>query len=347
MGAHNTNLVSPNYAWLTVNRRCNFRCEWCYAQGAEFSKEQEMSLDEAIALTDILVGAGVIHLFVTGGEPTLWSPLIRFNVYCREIGLDTTLVTNAMRFGNDVFWERYIKDPNTFVGVSLKAGDRHQLIQTTKVHQFDMVTRGIARAMDHFQTGVGIVYNSYLADNLLDICRYAVDECHANSVKLDFCSPVFVEDQPLSSCVVQPSQLVSAILRDYPDMVKLSPELSFIMSIPFCFWPKSFIEELEAEDRIESVCHLVRREGIVVTTDGSVVMCNELFDYPIGRYLSDFSDSATFIELLNSAEVNGYYDGMSRYPSNKCQDCSWFEKCGGGCPLFWSIYDPEFYVQPI
>jgi radical SAM protein with 4Fe4S-binding SPASM domain len=146
---------------------------------------------------------------------------------------------------------------------------------------------------------------------------------------------------------MEPYQLVSGIIRDYPEIVKLTTELSFIMSIPFCFWPKSFIEELEAEDRIESVCHMVKREGIVVTSDGSLCMCNELFDYSIGRYGVDFTDAETLIDLLNEPVVNGYYDQMSRYPSNRCQECSWYNKCGGGCPLLWSVFDPEQYVQPV
>jgi radical SAM protein with 4Fe4S-binding SPASM domain len=347
MSASESAVVKPSYAWLTVNRNCNFRCEWCYAQGAYFDKGQEMTLKKAVELTDMLLAVGITHLFVTGGEPTLWSPLLKFNSHCHDIGLDNTIVTNAMHFGKDEFWERYIESPNTYVGVSLKAGNPKQLYETVKIRRFDLVTKGVRRAMDHFKSGVGIVYNSHLADNLVDICRFSVEECHAHSIKIDFCSPVFVENQPLAQCVMEPYQLVSGIIRDYPEIVKLTTELSFIMSIPFCFWPKSFIEELEAEDRIESVCHMVKREGIVVTSDGSLCMCNELFDYSIGRYGVDFTDAETLIDLLNEPVVNGYYDQMSRYPSNRCQECSWYNKCGGGCPLLWSVFDPEQYVQPV
>ena len=288
----------PLYAWLTVNRRCNFRCQWCYAQGAKFSKDQEMALDLAVKLTNILLEVGVNHLFVTGGEPTLWEPLFEFNAFCQRVGLKTTLVTNAMRFGDDQYWEQYLMSPNSYVGVSLKAGNADQLRKVAKVRNFEKVSRGINRAMEHFQSGVGIVYNEHYADCLVQMTEFAITACSAKSVKIDFCTPVFVEGQPVLSCVMNPQLLVSNIVRDFPTLEELtSGQLSFIMSIPFCLWPKDFILELKDQNLIESVCHLMRREGIVVGFDGSLYMCNELFDFPIGKYGVDFFDAEKRNEL--------------------------------------------------
>jgi radical SAM protein with 4Fe4S-binding SPASM domain len=241
-----------------------------------------------------------------------------------------------------------MEHPNTFVGVSIKAGNPKQLYATAKVRRFNTVTRGISRAMDYFQSGVGIVYNSYFADNLIDMAEYAISTCRAKTIKVDFCTPVFIDTKPSALCVVQPNQLVANIIRDYPRLEEItSGQLSFIMSIPFCFWPREFIQELKAKDRIESVCHLIKREGIVVGNDGSLYMCNELFDFPIGKYAEDFHDPDSLIEFLNKQEINEYYAEMSRYPSDRCQECSWYMDCGGGCPLQWSIYDPEQLVHPI
>lgn len=345
--AQSNHEIHPTVAWLTVNRRCNFRCKWCYAQGASFDKEEEMPLELAIDITRLLNTAGIRHFFVTGGEPSLWGPLTKFNTFCQEIGLETTLVTNGMRFGNDNFWREYLEHPNTFVGISLKAGNPSQLMETAKVRRFAAVTKGISRAMSHFQSGVGIVYNSYCTDNLLEMAQYGMS-CGARSVKIDFCTPVFVNGQPSAICVVEPRQMVANIMRDYLRLEEITEgNLAFIMSIPFCFWPKEFIQELKTKNRIESVCQLMKREGIVVGSDGSLYMCNELFDFPIGKYPEDFNSSDSLVEFLNSQEVNEYYAELSRYPSDRCQECSWYMDCGGGCPLHWSIYDPEQLVHPV
>ncbi len=337
----------PIVAWLTVNRRCNFRCIWCYAQGADFKKEKEMSLDLAMRITKILQSAGVQHLFVTGGEPTLWKHLFEFNDFCRRIGLETTLVTNGMRFGNDAFWWQYLEHPNSYVGVSIKAGNPVQLRETTKVRQFAAVTKGITRAMTHFHSGVGIVYNTYCSDNLIEMSEYALS-CGAKTVKLDFCTPVFMDNEPAAISLIEPSRIASNILRDYPRLEEITHgNLAFIMSVPFCIWPKELIQELKAKNRIESVCHLLRREGIVIGTDGSLFMCNELFDFPIGKYPENFESAESLIEFLSSQEINGYYEELSRYPSDRCQECTWYLDCGGGCPLQWSVYEPSNVVHPI
>lgn len=342
---HNKN--KPLVAWLTVNRRCNFRCVWCYAQGTKFSKEEEMPLSLAMAITRLLTAAGVRHLFITGGEPTLWQPLIKFNAFCHEIGLSTTIVTNAMRFGDDKYWNRYLEHPNTCVGVSLKASSPKELWGTAKVRRFGEVTKGITRAMNHFRSGVGIVYNTYCVDSMVEMSKYAMD-CGAQSVKIDFCTPVLIDGEPSPISVVDPSVMVPCILRDYPQLEDITGgNIAFIMSIPFCFWPKEFVQELKSKNRIESVCQLLRREGLVVGHDGSVFMCNELFDFPIGKYPNNFNTAESLIEFLNSDEIDGYYNELSRYPSDRCETCAWYQDCGGGCPLQWTFFSPERLIHPV
>lgn len=51
--------VKPKVGWLNVNRACNMRCEWCYAKGTEYSAGDEMSLDLAIRLVEMMRSTGV------------------------------------------------------------------------------------------------------------------------------------------------------------------------------------------------------------------------------------------------------------------------------------------------
>ena len=50
--------------WLTLNRGCNFRCEWCYAAESEYRTENEMSLPFALDLLEIARQLGVGRLFL-------------------------------------------------------------------------------------------------------------------------------------------------------------------------------------------------------------------------------------------------------------------------------------------
>ena len=44
--------------WLTLNRSCNLRCKWCYAQESEFKKELNMEYLCARDLINICIKLG-------------------------------------------------------------------------------------------------------------------------------------------------------------------------------------------------------------------------------------------------------------------------------------------------
>ena len=339
--------IKPKGAWLNVNRRCNFRCKWCYGQGTDFDAEKEMTLPFATEMAELLANAGVKKLIIIGGEPTLWEPLTEFNAICHSLGLETTVVTNALRFSDDAFWEKYIKSPSTVVNISLKAGSYEQLLEVAGVRCHESVEKALRRTLEHFDTGVGITYNSFYVNNLTEMAEFAM-KCGARFLKVDFCTPVFIEGEPSDTFVVEPHQTAANIVRDYPKLDEITGgRLGFEMSVPLCLWPEGFIAELKAKGQIGSVCSVVKREGIVISHDGQLLMCNELFDFPMGRYGVDFQDGDSSIRLLNSEEISGYYNQISRYPSNACQECLWYADCGGGCPLRWAVYQPEQIVKPI
>lgn len=71
-----------NGAWLTTNRSCNNRCEWCYAQNAIGN---EMDIDDAKKCVDVLKELKVKHIVLIGGEPTIYSHLIELLKYIKGI----------------------------------------------------------------------------------------------------------------------------------------------------------------------------------------------------------------------------------------------------------------------
>ena len=37
---------------------------------------------------------------------------------------------------------------------------------------------------------------------------------------------------------------------------------------------------------------------------------------------------------------------LGKYPSTKCRDDGcWGKECSGGCPIFWSKYDPQKEIK--
>ncbi|CCQ74238.1 radical SAM/SPASM domain-containing protein [Magnetospira sp. QH-2] len=340
--------VNPIGAWLTVNRACQLRCKWCYAEGTQYQGQDEMDLELAQDLTNILCDLRISPVRLIGGEPSLWRHLFDFNSFCRGVGIDTSLVTNSVNFGNDRFWEKYKANPCTNAGISVKAGNSEQFVDIVGVKQgvFGKVAVGIRRYVEEFgSVGVGITYNSLYKKNLGEIVGYAID-AGANSVKIDFCHPSFKDGAVISEYMEEPRELAKNIEEMYPSLHEITEgRLFFEMNVPFCIWSDGFIELLKSRKQIYSVCQLQKKNGLIFDTNGSVLLCNGLYEYPLGTYGHDFHDASSLLELMNNENSAQAYDRILAYPADACKDCSWWEECAGGCPMNWAVYDPESIVQ--
>ena len=122
--------------------------------------------------------------------------------------------------------------------------------------------------------------------------------------------------------------------------------MQFELNTPLCIWPREFIEELRVRGQVYNVCQVHHRKAIVFGTDGSLLVCNAWYDYPLGYYGTDFTDAASLVSHMNSDGVNAGYDVLRRAPCEACVDCKDYNECGGGCPLLWTVYDPQDIVQP-
>ena len=194
---------------------------------------------------------------------------------------------------------------------------------------------------------VSITYNVFYVDNLLELVKFAV-WCGAKTIKIDFCSVRFINNKVDSSFMVKPERLIKNILKDYPFLEEITEgNIVFEMMLPFCLWPVDFINKLKNEGKILSVCHVLKQKGIIFDEGGNLIICNALFDYPIGRYGTDFCDKISLLDWLNKPQIINYYNSLRRYPSLKCKSCSVYFECGGGCPLRWTIYKPDELVKPI
>ena len=67
------NSKKPSTVWLTLNRKCNNNCSWCYAQRAE---KEEMDFKKAKMCIGNLAALGIKNIVLIGGEPTIYPQII-------------------------------------------------------------------------------------------------------------------------------------------------------------------------------------------------------------------------------------------------------------------------------
>lgn len=328
--------------WLTVNRGCNFRCAWCYAAASEYQTKDEMSLSFALELLEVIKQLGVGRIFLIGGEPTLWPHLLDFNEAINAAGIKSTLVTNGYKFSDDRFWEEYQKHPNTHVGVSFKAFDSKSLASNAGARMFAGVTKGLRRISKYQPNGVAsFVYSRPYVSHFLDMVRYAVD-CGAFGVSANFCSPAIYSDHVDDRFMVDINTLVKEITSAYEEAHAITKgHLVFVMKHPLCIWPREFIRTLKERGQISTTCHLQHQSGGIFDTDGSLLICNSMLSFPVGKYGQDFRSAESLATFFQSERVRSFFARMRAYPSEKCADCEVFGECAGGCPLLWTVYQPD------
>lgn len=333
--------IVPTTAWLTVNRSCNFRCKWCYANGSVFDGRQALTMELALKLLKIIKEVGIRHITLIGGEPTLWKHLMDFNVKCREARVKSSLVTNAYRFSDDDFWGEYTKTPNDKLSVSLKAFDLESAKEFTGVGDFEAMKIGMRRAISRFNSGVSFLCNSFARGNLLSLARVA-HECGARNIAISPCTPSFSKEGIDTVGMLRLEELVASFTSEYEEINTLfAGKLTFAIKTPLCVWPRDFIEKLIKRGQLRTTCQLQHRSGIIFDPSGQVSACNSLANFPVGTIGENYDDAESLIQIFNSDSVVKVYNHMNSYPSQVCINCPDNCLCRGGCPLMWSVYDPQ------
>ena len=331
----------PTTAWFTVNRSCNFRCKWCYAKDAVFDSRQTLTMELALRLLKITKEVGIKRITLIGGEPTLWKHLLDFNAECRKIGIKSSLVTNGYRFSNDDFWGEYIKTPNDRISVSLKAFDDKSAMEFAGINNFEAMKIGLRRAIFYFNSGVSFLCNSFASGNLVSLAKIA-RECGAQTVAISPCTPSFSKDVVDTVGMLEPRELVASFVPEYKEINALfAGKLTFAIKTPLCIWPRDFIEKLIRRKQIRSTCQFQHRSGIIFDPTGQASACNSLANFPMGMIGEDYDNAESLIRVFNSDRVVRVYNHINSYPSEICVNCPINSLCHGGCPLMWSVYDPE------
>ena len=329
-------------SWLTVNRNCNFRCQWCYGEDTHYDPRDTMSLKTAKELVEIGMAAGVKHFNIIGGEPTMWPGLFEINRFCKGLGVTTGLITNAAKFGDDKYWERYQESPCDRISISVKSVAREQFKDVTKSKIYDKTMKGIGRAINFHKTGVTAVHNSLVGLDGLRQIAVTCRELGASSIIVNMCSPVITEDGVDQGFSIEQKQLVEDVMKIHPFLEDLYDGKAEIdIQLPLCLFPTSFIDEALAKGQLATVCHVFSRSGINHDINGDVMICNQLFNGVIAEKGADYHDGESLLSHLNQDSMIKDYKRLLRYPSKVCSGCRLKNDCRGGCLVNWMILDPS------
>lgn len=85
-------ITSPNKVDLLITTRCSFQCHHCFV-GKDIYPELEYT--QWINIIHELYNYGTREIVFSGGEPAIYPNLRELLICCKNIGIRTTLSTNA------------------------------------------------------------------------------------------------------------------------------------------------------------------------------------------------------------------------------------------------------------
>lgn len=271
--------IYPIYVEITPIGSCNHRCTFCSVDyiGYKSIKQDEKVLEERIREMSKL---GIRSIMFAGeGEPTLYKPLPNILDVCSEVGIDTSLTTNAVAM-NEKTIDNYLKNC-TWIKVSINAGTKesYSKIHQTKEEDFEKVVKNLTLAAKikkekNYSCTVGsqmllLPENKDTAINLAITMREAgVD---------------YLVIKPYTQSLYGTSRIYEGLT--YENMMDLEKELKKIETKNFkIVFRANTMKKLEEEKQPYDKCYSTPYFWSYIMADGSVYGCsaylgNEKFNY--------------------------------------------------------------------
>ncbi len=332
--------------WLTINRACNLSCRWCYAQ--ETNHKSDMDISTAKQLIDISIGNGVKNFKLIGGEPTIYPYFFQVLEYLMDLGVSIVVVTNGIKLADKEFCYALKKYnyKKLHLGISIKGSTDEDYLRDCGAKGYSLLLQGI-RNCDEIELSYSLSY-VLTHENINTIDTFAHNITASGISKpifMAYCNYVISEDDILDSEELQLKmdynfsekyEEVNSILKD---------KLRLHQTFPLCMCEPNTYAKMIKRKQINTTCHVHKRNGLIFDIDGSILLCNHLAGYGIGKLGVDYYDAETFKQYWDSDYVIGLYKKFTTMPSTECQNCNLISKCGGGCFVQWFTQHFNEYKQ--
>ncbi len=184
---------SIKYLRLSVTDRCNLRCFYCMPEeGIRFlPKDQLLTYEELVRISDLFMDMGVDKIRITGGEPFVRKDLIDFIAHISENkNLNKLSITT-----NGILTQPFLPQLKEFgvdqINLSLDTINEANFKKITKRDDFHKVMNTFHQMMDDgFKVKINaVVMDGINSREIIDLAKLAVD--HPVSVR-------FIEEMPFN-----------------------------------------------------------------------------------------------------------------------------------------------------
>lgn len=335
--------------WLVLGYPCNNRCSGCYAADAKFNSPF-MPIGYAQEVIQCMADGGVKKCLLIGGEPTLHPYLLEIVRFASNHGVTTTLVTNGRRLSSASLLNNLVLAGLAKVVISLQGscGVVHNAI--TDTNSFTDTVSGIANCVNG-SVNLGTV--TTISEQNAEDCPFiprVLHEIGVRDISFNCGIPPIGDVCRGTTKLLSPEAIAAVITAIYCRAKSQGLLVTFNTTIPLCLFDGKLLENMEQDKAILAGCQMFYGRGVVFDPRGNILPCTHFTGSPLltGALGDDgsFVFRDTFFRWWQESEVaNLFRQTLWRYPAAACQYCCYWGRCIGGCPLFWTKYDPCLYIK--
>ena len=329
--------IYPIYVEVSPIGACNHRCTFCSVDYIGYNTSKQDKKVMLQTLKDMSNNGVKSVMFAGEGEPALWKPLPEVAVAAKDMGLDISMTTNMIPFG-DNNTEKFVSSCS-WIKASINAGSKedYKKIHQTKESDFERVMINLQRCVDIK------VKNNYECTLGGQILLLPENKKHV----VDLASRL--KDVGADYLVVKPyTQSLYGISRKYDglryedDMLSLQDELDSISNDSFnVVFRKRTMEKLNEDKQPYSKCYATPSFWAYIMADGSVYSCGAYLknkDFLLGN-INNNSFSEIWEGELRKKNVSYVNDKLS------IKDCRKNCRMDAVNRYLWELKNPTSHVN--
>jgi len=333
------------FCWLTINRACNMRCNWCYAKQQLNNGAANMTLETLDGILKAVTNRPINVFTLIGGEPTVHKDILQFIVRLKPSKV--MMVSNGLKLA-DISYLRHLQECGLdVVALSLKGATQQEYLSNTGVSSLDKVEKAVANMNElGIQYNVSVTFSSAIMGLLPTILDW-MKSTSARSMSINYCRPYIMDGRVSAEGVPTPKDMADKTVSSYELIRQSGVRCTFSFLLPLCLLPRDFIDLLVLRNELSTICQLQKNTGIIFEPDGSLIPCHHLFDYKLGKLGEDFTTAAEFDTFMKGGGIQDFYRKAAGFPDKRCLSCDLRMRCGGGCLVQHLQYGrTELVIKP-
>ena len=321
-------LSLPLTAQLEITDYCNHRCVHCYNLDSEVQNRpsRKVSDETVLACVQKLIDNQIFSVIVTGGEPLIKKELTKKVILLLKENHTKVALNTNLTLADDDFIQ-FLKEQKVGVLTSCPSGEESSFAKLVGIDNYKLFESKIKKLVD---VGVHFTINMVVTKENLPEIRVTAEKMKALGCKSFAATPMGLNVEYPRLDLLLSVEDVRKVIADLLWIEEnLKMRVDILEALPKCVFPEDVLKGKHSF--LNRKCQ-AGRTVIAVSCNGDVRPCAHN-PYSYGNLLEeDLRDIWQQMSEWRSA----------KYVPEECKDCSWLNRCNGGCRTSARVYSGDW-----